>query len=50
MNGAIHSLIILGILAFGRGYGSSFKKEERRKKMYDAVSSAFLKGLLESML
>lgn len=32
MNGAIHSLIILGILAFGRGYGSSFKKEERRKK------------------
>ena len=30
-NGAIHSLIILGTLAFGRGCGASFKKEERRE-------------------
>lgn len=41
MNDAIHSLIILGILAFGRGCGASFKKEGRRKncKMLSALLS-----------
>lgn len=29
MNGAIHSLIIFGILEFGRGCGASLKKKKK---------------------
>lgn len=43
-NGAIHSLIILGIFAFGRGCGASFKKEE--EKTVRCCQLCFPKGLI----